>query len=115
MQQQHAPVADDHDEHHGSSEDDKDDNDFFQKKNKASSDASSLRSFLDSPVENLCDYSRWPLLRQLFVELNTPLPASAACERLFSSGGLLFRPHCSSVIDINFENCLLVKCNKSFI
>lgn len=59
--QQHAPGADDHDEHQGSStEDDKDDNDFFQKKNKAASDASCLRSFLDSPVGNLCDYARWP-------------------------------------------------------
>ena len=110
------PVADDYDEHQDSSaEDDKDDNDFFQKKNKATSDASSLRSFLDSPVEKLSDYSRWPLLRQLFIELNTPLPASAACERLFSSGGLLFRPHRSSMTDKNFENCLLVKCNKDFI
>ncbi len=99
-----------------SSADDQDETDFFPTKNRGSSDnALILRSFLDSPVDNLCDYTRWPLLRKLFIELNTPLPASAACERLFSAGGLIFRPHRASMTDVNFENCILVKCNKDFI
>ena len=84
-------------------------------KNKVTSDESSLRSFLDNPVESLNDYLRWPLLRKLFIEMHVRLPASAACERLFSSDELLFRPHRPSMTDKNFENCLLVKYNKDFI
>lgn len=104
------------DESELSSVEDQDEMDFFQTKNRTTSNTTSnLRSFLDSPLDNLCDYTRWPLLRKLFIELNTPLPASAACERLFSAGGLIFRPHRSSMTDVNFENCILVKCNKDFI
>ena len=75
------------DESELSSADGQDEMDFFQTRNRASSESSNLRSFLDSPLDNLCDYTRWPLLSKLFIELNTPLSASAACERLFSTGG----------------------------
>ena len=78
------------------------DEEFFATKKKASNDISDLRSFLDS----LSNYARRPLLWKVFIELNTPLPASAACERLFSVGGLIFRPHRSS------RTWILVKCNK---
>ena len=91
------------------------DEEFFATKKKASNNISDLRSFLDSPLDSLSDYTRWPLLRKVFIELNTPLPASAACERLFNVGGLIFRPHRSSMTDVNFENCILVKCNKELV
>ena len=48
----------------------------------------------------ICHLSWKPLLftkddvllqENLAVELNTPLPSSAACERMFSSGGLILR------------------------
>ena len=54
-------------------------------------------------------------LRQHFIELNTPVPASAACERLFSCAGLIFRPHRCSMTERNFENSLLVKLNNGFV
>ena len=53
-------------------------------------------------------------LKSLALELNTPLPASAACERLFSCGGLILRPHRSSLSDKHFEACLLAKLNHKF-
>ena len=84
---------------------DDDDNEFFKS-------ASEFELFLDSPTDKIAIYSRFPKLQQLFIELNTPLPASAACERLFSCAGLIFRPHRCSVKDGNFENSLLVKLNK---
>ena len=41
----------------------------------------------------------FPAIQKIFVELNTALPASAACERLFSIAGSLFRPaRCSMTI-----------------
>ena len=38
------------------------DEEFFATKKKASNDISDLRSFLDSPLDSLSDYTRWPLL-----------------------------------------------------
>ena len=86
------------------------DKEFFKSKRKPS--ASEFELFLDSPTDEIAIYSRFPKLRQLFIELNTLLPASAACERLFSCAGLIFRPHRCSVKDDNFKNSLLVKLNK---
>jgi hypothetical protein len=47
-------------------------------------------------------------LRNLSLELNTPLPASAACEHL------ILRPHRTSLTDKHFEACLLIKLNHKF-
>ena len=57
----------------------------------------------------------WPLLKDLFVKTNTALPASAACERLFSAAGRIFMPLRARIGDKTFENQLLLKLNKSFI
>ena len=90
-----------------------DENDFFFSKKKTS--ASELQLFLESNNDELSAYARWPKLRQLFTKLNTPVPASAACERLFSCAELIFRPHRCSMTEGNFENSLLVKLNNGFV
>ena len=48
-------------------------------------------------------------LKNLAMKLNTLLPASAACERLFSTGGLILRPHRTCLSGSHFEACLLTK------
>ena len=90
-----------------------DENDFFFSKKKTGT--SELQLFLDSHNEELSAYVKWPKPRELFIELNTPVPASAACERLFSCTGLILRPHRCSMTDKNFENSLLLKLNKGFL
>uniref|UniRef100_A0A3P8ST58 HAT C-terminal dimerisation domain-containing protein n=1 Tax=Amphiprion percula TaxID=161767 RepID=A0A3P8ST58_AMPPE len=47
--------------------------------------------------------------------LNTPLPASAACERLFSIAGLVFAPRRARLNSKNFENQLLLRMNRKFL
>ena len=94
-----------------STEDNEDD--FFFKETPTV--ASELELFLENHDTDLSIFNKFSKLRQIFVELNTPVPASAACERLLSCAGLLLRPHRCSMNDQNFENSLLVKLNKYFI
>jgi len=55
----------------------------------------------------------WPTLKRLFVRLNTPLPASAAAERMFSCAGLTKTSRQVSMFDNLFENIVMLKKNKS--
>ena len=52
----------------------------------------------------------WPCLARLLIKTNTALPASAACERLFSAAGRIFVPS-----DAQFEYQLLLKLNRAFV
>ena len=47
------------------------------------------------------------------IKLNTPLPASAACERLFSAAGRVFVPRRGRISDKHFEQQLLAYSNKN--
>ncbi|KAJ8273932.1 hypothetical protein GJAV_G00107110 [Gymnothorax javanicus] len=53
-------------------------------------------------------------IKKLSLKLNTALPTSAACERLFSCAGLLFTAKRSRIDSGNLENQLLLKLNKRF-
>ena len=46
-----------------------------------------------------------------FIKLKTPLPASAACERLFSAAGWIFVPRRGRISDKRFEQQLLAYSN----
>ena len=45
----------------------------------------------DTP-SSLTSLTAYPNVRQLYIQMNTGLPASAAVERLFSLGGRMFTP-----------------------
>ena len=49
------------------------------------------------------------VMKRLFIKLNTPIPSSAAVERVFSTGKDVLRPKRSDLSDINFEALVCLK------
>ena len=66
---------------------------------------------------SLNDLYAYPLLRNIFLELNTALPTNEVRERLFSAAGCAFVSNRTRMRDDHFEEQLLlrinVKCNTS--
>lgn len=52
---------------------------------------------------------------KLFLKYNTPLPSSAAVERLFSSAGDILRPKRSSLTNQNFEKLVFMRGNMQLL
>ncbi|XP_051563717.1 uncharacterized protein LOC127446653 [Myxocyprinus asiaticus] len=92
------------------------DEDFFSaiKKSRSQDDTSQLETYLNCPADTMEVLKSFPAVCHLSLRLNTPLPDSAACERLFSTAGLIFTPKMARVDSKNFENQLLHRLNKDF-
>ncbi|XP_030581715.1 uncharacterized protein LOC115777851 [Archocentrus centrarchus] len=90
--------------------------DFFSliKQSHSQENAKQLESYLSCPAETMDVLKSFPALCNMSLRLNTPLPASAACERLFSTAGLIFTSKRGSLDSKNFENQLLLKLNRRF-
>ncbi|KAL6470509.1 hypothetical protein MHYP_G00216280 [Metynnis hypsauchen] len=73
----------------GSSE--SDDEDFFAsfKKSAGQEGVKQLEGYLASKIDHKDVLKSYPAVCKLSLKLNTALPASAACERLFSTAGLI--------------------------
>ncbi|CAK6973263.1 transposase [Scomber scombrus] len=71
-----------------------------------------LDGYLACSADHMDLLKSFPAVCKLSVKLNTPLPASAACERLFSIAGLVFSPRKAKLNPRNFENQLLLKMNR---
>ena len=70
-----------------------DDDDFFSSiKSNALKSSKELEGYLACCADHTSLQKTFPSLCKLYIRLNTPLPASAACERLFSTAGLLLSP-----------------------
>lgn len=52
---------------------------------------------------------------EVFIRYNTPLPSSAAVERLFSSGGDILRSKRASLTSANFESLVFLKGNLALL
>jgi len=63
---------------------------------------------LPDAYHTLASLDVWPSLKPTFIKLNTPLPASAACERLFSAAGRVFVHRRGRISDKRFEQQLPV-------
>ena len=92
-----------------------DEDSFFSSRKRRAPTTDQLERYLADECEQLTCLDAYPKLRVLFIELNTPLPASAACERLFSAAGLIFKPLRACIGDAEFENQLLLKLNKTYV
>lgn len=73
-----------------------------------------LDTYLASSTTSMNVLKSVPNVLNLSLKVNTPLPASAACERLFSSAGQIFSSKRGRLGSKNFENQLLLKLNKKF-
>ncbi|KAL6475709.1 hypothetical protein MHYP_G00167490 [Metynnis hypsauchen] len=90
--------------------------DFFSSLKKTSplETTQQLDAYLGCPRDTVEVLKSFPAVCQLSLKLNTALPASAACERLFTVAGLIFRPKRARTASKNFENQLLLRLNKAY-
>lgn len=65
--------------------------------------------FFAFPSDDLSCLDKLPTLKKMFIKYNTPIPSSAAVERIFSVGGDLFTKKRAKLGDENFENLILLK------
>ena len=69
-----------------------------------------MEAFLESPTTRHVSPEAIPKpLRKMFIKLNTPIPSSAAVERLFSLGKDVLRPKRSDMSDDHFEMAVFLK------
>ncbi len=72
--------------------------------------------YLEAKITNdLSILNEYPHIKTLYLQYNTGLPASAACERLFSLGARVLTPTRSLLSDKNFERLVFLKSNKAVI
>ena len=68
--------------------------------------------FLADPSHAVETLQKFPLIKDVYIKYNTPLPSSAPVERLFSMGGKILTPGRNKLADDNFERLLLLRANK---
>lgn len=91
-----------------------DEEDFFSDLKHVQETSKQLDAYLACPAEDLSILTSYPAVSSLSLRLNTALPASAACEGLFSAAGSIFSPERGRMDSQDFEKQLLLKLNKDF-
>lgn len=75
-----------------------------------------VKNYLQEPTtEDLKTLNRHPLIKKLFLKTNTPLPAQASVERLFSYATMMELPKFNRLNDDNFQLRVLVKVNQKLL
>ena len=71
-----------------------------------------VSKYLSDPVGKTC-ILKYPILSQLYFRHNAALPSFASVERLFSTGGIIFKPTRTLLSDEMFESLIFLKCNSN--
>jgi len=66
-----------------------------------------------STSDDLTVIAAWPALKELFIRLNMPLPASAVAEHLLSCAGVTMNSRSTAMTYELFEQFVLLKKNKT--
>ena len=69
-------------------------------------------NFLNDHSCDVSSLNQYPKIRKVFLKHNTPLPSSAAVERLFSFAGIIHSPKRSMLTDDRLSQLVLLKSNK---
>ncbi|KAI9565177.1 hypothetical protein GHT06_008954 [Daphnia sinensis] len=85
--------------------------DGYNYKRRASVETDEVDSYFAEGNSDITMLNRFPTIKKIFQEYNTGLPSSAACERLFSTAGLIFSSRRCSLSDPNFEMLVFLKLN----
>ena len=70
--------------------------------------------FFADDSEELESLNRFPIIKSIFMKFGTPLPSSAAVERLFSYATMTDLPKSHRLSDEMFENRVILKCNLNY-
>src|SRR4029434_3256646 len=88
---------------------------YFPHKSGRSEGTGALEGYLACVSVNMDVLNAFQNIKKLSLKLNTGLPASAACERLFSCAGLLFNAKIARMNSTYIENQLLLTINKKLV
>jgi hypothetical protein len=86
---------------------------FYDKSEKNNEDTTELDMYLNDTASDTSGLHRYPLVKNVFVGLNTTLPSSAQVERRFSLGGQILTPRQNGLSKDHFEMLLLLRANKT--
>lgn len=77
----------------------------------ASNTQNEIELYLADENTDVASLQKYRVLKKVFVKYNASLPSSASVERLFSAGGLIFKPTGSNLSDANVEKMLFLQVN----
>ena len=80
-------------------------------KDTLTQDVEMLTFFSDTCTDITC-LGKYPTIKEFFLQYNTPLPSSAAVERLFSLAGNVYAPRRNRLSDSVFEKLVILKPNQ---
>ena len=88
---------------------------LYDKPSKRQAQEEYVKKFLEQPPNNNLEEKDFPKAfpKDLFIRYNTPIPSSAAVERLFSFGKDILCPKRCRMTDKNFEMLLFLRAKKS--
>ena len=91
------------------------DDNFFSFSDSAHSSVSlstPMDLYLADPCREISSLDSYPIVKKIFLKINTVLPSSAPAERLFSLGGQVLTAKRNRLTDEHFEMLLLLRANR---